>query len=457
MNMHDLPEELMHWSPEAEAGVIGGLLVAGSEAYDAVADLVGADFFAVGLFSSAYRIIESQVLAGKSVDLVSVYEALRGSEEDAARTLLELNRCTQAYVGMRVLRQHAQIVAEKAASRALQRAAGEIQGIAADETIAVSDRISNAQATLEKVAQPAAKSVPMPVASFVTGFIDRLQEIADGTVQPGIPTQIPTLDRMLGGGMKGGKQYIVAARPSVGKSSLAQQICLNFAEQGHAAAMFSMEMGCPELTDRTVANIGRVRLDAIGDGKLNDDEWGRVSEAIERMRGLELYFDDQPAMSLGDIVSKARALKRKHNLKLLAIDYLQLCASGKVGDSRHHQIEEISRGLKALSKQLNISIVTLSQLNREVEKRASGRPVLSDLKESGAIEEDADVVLMLWRHKVGQFANTIGCAVPKNRQGRVGELALHFEGAHQRWTESTESLAEPMKKMGGGNRYTEDF
>lgn len=457
MHMLDLPEELMHWSPEAEAGVIGGLLVAGAEAYDAVGDVLKSESFAVGIFASAYSAIETQVLAGKAVDLVSVYEALRGSDEDSSQTLIELNRCKSAYVGMRVLRQHAEIVAEKSASRSLQRAAGEIRGLAADETMPVGDRITASQTLLEQVAQPAAKSEPMPVASFVAGFIDRLQDIADGKIQPGIPTQIPTLDQMLGGGLKPGKQIIVAARPSVGKSSLAQQLCLNVALQGHAAAMFSMEMGAPELTDRAMANIGRVRLDAIGNGKLDDDEWGRVSEAVESMRGLGLYFDDQPALTLGDIVAKARALKRKSNLKLLAIDYLQLCSGAKAGDSRHHQIEVISRGLKSLAKQLDITIVTLSQLNREVEKRTSGRPVLSDLKESGAIEEDADVVLMLWRHKVGQFANTIGCAVPKNRQGRVGEFSLHFEGAHQRWSESTESLAEPMKKMGGGNRYTEDF
>ena len=457
MHMLDLPEELMHWSPEAEAGVIGGLLVAGAEAYDAVGDVLKSESFAVGIFASAYSAIETQVLAGKAVDLVSVYEALRGSDEDSSQTLIELNRCKSAYVGMRVLRQHAQIVAEKAASRALQKAAGEIRGIAADETMSVTDRISTAQSTLEKVAQPAGKSEPMPVSHFVAGFIDRLQDIADGKVQPGIPTQIPTLDRMLGGGLKGGKQIIIAARPSVGKSSLAQQLCINIAQQGHAAAMFSMEMGSAELTDRTVANLGRVRLDAIADGKLQDEEWGRVSEAIDSMRALGLYFEDQPALSLGDIVSKARALKRKSDIKLLAIDYLQLCSSGKAGESRHHQIEEISRGLKSLAKQLDISIVTLSQLNREVEKRANGRPVLSDLKESGAIEEDADVVLMMWRHKTGDMANTIGCAVPKNRQGRVGEFALHFEGAFQRWTESTESLAEPVKKMGASNRYTEDF
>lgn len=456
MHPHDLPEDLLLWSPEAEAGVIGGLLELGAEGYDAVADLVRADSFAAGMYTDAFATIERLVLAGKAVDTIGVFEAMRG-KDDPTELLQELTRCALMYVGPRVLRQHAEIVAERASARALQRAAREIQGIAADESLAIGERISTAQTTLEKVAQPAAKSEPKCVDTFVPGFIDRLQDMADGKVQPGIPTQIPTLDRMLSGGLKGGKQIIVAARPSVGKSSLAQQLCLNVARQGHAAAIFSMEMGCAELTDRAVANVGRIRLDAIGSGKLNEDEWSRVNEAIESMRSLPLFFDEQPALSLADIVSRARVLKRKHNLKLLAIDYLQLCSSSKASDSRHHQIEEISRGLKALSKQLDIAIVTLSQLNREVEKRVGGRPVLSDLKESGAIEEDADVVLMLWRHKVGDYANTIGCAVPKNRQGRVGEFALHFEGAHQRWTESTESLAQPVKATGRGNSYTEEF
>ena len=321
-------------------------------------------------------------------------------------------------------------------------------------SVAVADRLSQSQARLEKVQQPKGKAEPQKVEAYVAGFLDRLQDMADGKVQPGIQTQLPSLDSMLGGGLKPGKQIIIAARPSVGKSSLAQQICLNVARQGHAAALFSMEMGCAELTDRAMANLGRVPLDGIATGKLEADQWGRVTEAVENMRDLPLFFDEQPAMSLGDIAAKARGLKRKHNLKLLAIDYLQLCSSGKAGDSRHHQIEEISRGLKALAKQLDITIVTLSQLNREVEKRTSGRPVLSDLKELGAIEEDADAVLMLWRHQVGQGGNVIGCAVPKNRQGRVGEVALHFEGAYQRWTESTESLAAPARNNdGGGSRF----
>ena len=455
MHPHDLPQDLLLWSPEAEAGVIGGLLEMGGEGYDVVADLIRADSFAAGMYTDAFATIEKLVLAGKAVDTIGVFDAMRG-KDDPTELLQELVRCSQMHVSLRVLRQHAEIVAERASARSLQRAAREIQGIAADESLAIGERIATAQSTLEKVALPAAQSEPKCVDTFVTGFIDRLQDMADGKVQPGIPTQFPSIDRMFGGGLKGGKQIIIAARPSMGKSSLAQQICLNVARQGHAAAMFSMEMGCSELTDRTVANMGRVRLDGIADGRLEGDEWSRVTDAIEAMRSLPLYFDEKPALSLADIVSRARMLKRKHNLKVLAIDYLQLCSSGNASASRHHQIEEISRGLKSLAKQLDISILTLSQLNREVEKRSSGRPVLSDLKESGAIEEDADAVLMLWRHRVGDSSQVMGCAVPKNRQGRVGEVALHFEGRFQQWGESTESLDAPAMKR-GNNTYTQDL
>ena len=443
MNAFDLMDEFAHWSPEAEGGVIGGLLVGGAQAFDSVADLLTPGDFFSPVNAAAFTAVQTLVMTGKEVDLVAAHSEMQrtGNGTD----LQSLHELTLHYVTPRLLRQHAETVAEQSASRSLQRAASDVRDIAEDVAVPVADRLTQSMARLEKVQQAKGKSEPQKAEAFVAGFLDRLQAMADGTVQPGIPTHIPALDSMFGGGLKGGKQVIVAARPSVGKSSFAQQLCINLAMQGHAAAMFSMEMGCAELTDRAVANLGRVALDGIATGRLDEGQWSRVVESVEKMRDLPLFFDEQPAMSLGDIVSKARSLKRKHNLKLLAIDYLQLCSSGKQGDSRHHQIEEISRGLKSLAKQLDITIVTLSQLNREVEKRTNARPVLSDLKESGAIEEDADAVLMLWRHQVGPNANVIGCAVPKNRQGRVGEFALHFEGAFQRWTESTESLSAPAR------------
>jgi replicative DNA helicase len=298
--------------------------------------------------------------------------------------------------------------------------------------------------------------MPTVIADTIVGLLDRVERLADGTTQPGIPTGIASLDQLLGGGFKPGKQVIIAARPSVGKSSLAEQLCINLARAGYPAAMFSQEMGKDELADRAAANIGRIALDRLLSGQLEQQEWSRLTEAIEVMRCLPLHFDDQPSLTLSDISGKARMLKRQHGIRLIVIDYLQLCAAGKAVDSRHHQIEEMSRGLKNLARELDITIVTLSQLNRDVEKRTSGRPILSDLKESGAIEEDADVVILLSRYSTGpQGANVIACDVPKNRQGRVGELALSFEGMYQQWQESTVPLQS--KKPGSSRRsYTEE-
>ena len=457
MNRHDAPMDPMHCSPEAEEGVIGGILMIGAEGYDAVADLLRADSFAIGLYASTWKVIEARVLANKPVDVVSVYEALRADEPELDQPLVELHRCTMSYVGLRVLRQHAEIVAEKAVARALQRAAAEVRGIAADGSIPINDRIAQAQAALENVAQPAMRSQPQPIQAYVANAIDRIQALADGSVDPGIRTGIPSLDRRLGGGLKPGKQMILAARPSIGKSSLAEQIAVNLALDGHPAAIFSMEMENEEMTDRAICCVGCIDYERYQTGKLNSEEWAQFVKAVERMRSLPLYLDQQAAMTLPEIAAKARMLKRKHGIQLLVVDYIQLCASTNPKLSRHHQLEEISRGLKALAKQLGITILALSQLNREVEKRTSGRPVLADLKESGAIEEDADVVMLMWRHETHKDYMLNGLDVAKARGGRTGEVALHFEGCYQRWSESTKPLSTPEKKPASKPRYDPEF
>lgn len=449
----------LHAEPsEAESSVIGGLLMYGKEAYDAIGGALTADKFRSWLCRTVFSAVETMILDDKTVDIITVHDELKRSGVDGVE-LPWLNDLQASFVGMSSMRAHVGIVLTEASEAALRGAAAEVSIIACDNSIPVIDRISKAQDRLEAVVSSKGNSDPQQIGSFVVSLLDRLQSYADGTVAPGIPTQIPTLDNMLGGGLRGGKQIIIAARPSVGKSSLAQQLCINVARQGHASALLSMEMSCDELTDRATANLGRVPLECMATGKMGDSEWGRVVDAVEQMRSLPLFFDGQAALSLADITVKARYLKRKHNLKLLAIDYLQLCSSGKPKESRHHQIEEISRGLKSLAKQLDITIITLSQLNREVEKRQGGRPMLSDLKESGAIEEDADVVLMMWRHRADEHSSLIGLAVPKNRQGRVGEVPLHFEGQYQRWSESTESLSklEPSRAAGRASTYADDF
>lgn len=453
MHPREIPASVIPWSVEAESGLIGGLLLDNS-AWDQIADVVRADQFFDQRLSAIFAAISGLILSGKPADVLTVWDRLQQGGMTAGLEVQDLNELAAYMVSPATMRNYAEIVSDRAMMRGLMAAADEVRDIAVRTGITVEARLDMALGKLQDLQLTGVRGKPEPIQNFVVGFIDRLEALAEGRTKPGIPTRIPSLDRMLGGGIKPGKQIILAARPSVGKSSLAQQICLNLARDGHACAFLSQEMGKEELTDRAVANIGRVSLERIATGQLIEDEWDRVTEGVEALRNVPLYFDDQAALTLGDISAKARALKRQHDVKVIVLDYLQLCSSGKSGDSRHHQLEALSRGIKSLAKQLDLTFISLSQLNREVEKRASGRPALSDLKESGAIEEDADVVILLSRH--GENKNgpkQIVCDLPKNRQGRVGELGLIFEGEYQRWTES----AEPFQfKKAPSQHYTDD-
>lgn len=447
--------EALPWSPEAETSVLGALMLDGS-AWDSMGDLLTAEHFFDNRNGRIFTAVAGLVAASKPADIVTVFEQLQASGSGDGVDLAVLHGIAQFVPSASNLRRYAEIVVERALIRSLMRAGDEVKTIAGDSSVPVLDRLDKAQGVLQALQVKKARQMPTVIADTIVGLLDRVESLAEGTTQPGIPTGIPSLDQMLGGGFKPGKQVIIAARPSVGKSSLAEQLCINLARSGHPATMFSMEMGKDELADRAAANIGRIALDRLLTGQLEQDEWSRLTEAIEVMRNLPLHFDDQPALTLFDISAKARMLKRQHGIKLIVIDYLQLCAAGKAADSRHHQIEEMSRGLKTLARELDITIVTLSQLNREVEKRTSGRPILSDLKESGAIEEDADVVILLSRYSTSpEGLNVIACDVPKNRQGRVGELALSFEGQYQLWQESATPLQG--KKVGSSRKYTDDF
>lgn len=441
--MNDMSEfRDLPWSPEAEAGVVGALLMQ-NDLFDQVADIVCADHFHDPATARVFEAVAQMVTAGTPADPITVWDRLKQSRKDDGIDLAWLLSLEHgASSAPKRVRRHAEIIAERSVERRFASAADEVRALA-NEPGPVLDRIGMAQAKLEKLQEASTKSDPQPIENFVSGMLDHLQDLADGKVEPGIPTRIPAADRFLAGGLKPGKQVILSARPAVGKSSLTTQILQNVAMQGHTAALFSMEMSCQELTNRVIANLARIDLDHIETGKLADDEWGRLSEAVERLRALPLFFDEQPALTLHSIAAKARVLKRKHNLKVLAIDYLQLCASSNPKLNRHHQIEEISRGLKALAKQLKITVITLSQLNRDVDKRPGGRPVLSDLKESGSIEEDADVVMLMWCEQKGDDSNLVGLDFAKNRQGKsAGVVPLHFEGSFQRWGESTQRISD---------------
>ena len=314
MYPRDFMPEARPWSPEAETSVLGALMLDGST-WDSVGDLLTAEHFFDARNGRIFTAIGGLVAASKPADILTVFEQLQASGASEGIELVRLDQMAQ-YV----------------------------------PSVPVLARLDKAQGVLQALQVKKARQMPTVIADTIVGLLDRVERLADGTNLPGIPTGIPELDRMLGGGFKPGKQVIIAARPSVGKSSLAEQLCINLARAGHPAAMFSQEMGKDELADRAVANIGRIALDRLLSGQLLQHEWTRLTEAIEVMRNLPLHFDDQPALTLSDISAKARMLKRQHGIKLIVIDYLQLCSAGKATDNRHHQIEELSRGLKALAK-----------------------------------------------------------------------------------------------------------
>lgn len=269
--------------------------------------------------------------------------------------------------------------------------------------------------------------------------IDRITDLHSGEAEAGWSTRIPSLDRMLNGGLRPGMVYVLAARPSIGKSSFAESLAITLAEQGLPVLMLSQEMPEGEVADRAISSIGGIDYGNLQSGRLNDIEWSQMTEAVERVQALPFFVDDQPALRLRDIRAKARMVK---GLRILILDYLQLSASSGEHASRNAEIEEISRGLKALAKDMGIAVIELSQLNREVEKRANKRPNLSDLRDSGAIEQDADVVAFLWmvREFEGEGRRILGLGVDKNRQGKKGEFGLDFFGGTQRWSESTADI-----------------
>lgn len=443
MSARDLPADaaaprVPPHSIEAEQSVLGGLLL-DCGAWDRAADvLTEADFYSHE-HRLIFGVIAGLVAACKPADVITVFEALRrtGKAEEVGG-LAYLNALAQSVPSAANTRRYAEIVRERSVHRALIATAGSACDLAwaSDDAGAAIDQITTLFGELQR---GQVRQVPRGIAEIAMERLDYYTDLEQGTVTAGWRTHIPSLDARLNGGMRAGGLYILAARPSVGKSSFAQAIGQAFANDGLPTLFLSLEMCASEVADRGVASAGRVSYSALLTGRMVNEDWTRASEALDRLSQLPFFVDDQPALTLRDIRIKAKSIK---GLKVLVLDYLQLCASTRRDGNRNSEIEEISRGLKALAKELGIAVIALSQLNRDVEKRANKRPTLSDLRDSGAIEQDADVVMFLWpvREFESEGRRILGLGIDKNRQGRTGEVGLDFYGDTQRWSESTADI-----------------
>jgi replicative DNA helicase len=435
------------WAPEAEQSLLGALL----NDSDTLLRIADRRLKTSDLYDHRHRVILASITdmhaRRQPVDIVTVFEHLRdrGQAEDAGGLayLNELAVCvpSQANAG-----RYADAVIDKASRRAMLSAADQARELALEpgDAGAALDKIETLFAGL-RVAR-GSKSVPR-VSDLLEERSAHWQALADGTAAGGISTGLPALDHCLGGGLKPGRNLVVAARPSTGKTSLAGQISCHVAKRQHPVLVLSMEMPAGDLIDRVVANLGQVPLGQLTTGRLTDRAWAGVAEGADAARSLPLYIDDQPALTLLDIRAKARQVQQQAGgLALVVVDYLQLAASTGTFDKRHHQIEAISRGMKTLAKELGTTVLLLSQLTRESERE---EPELHHLKESGAIEEDADVVMLL--HAIGdapEGGTLVLCKVAKNRQGPRGRFGLAFDGSTQTWQQST---GDVKRRRGGGS------
>lgn len=441
--MSNGPSDL-RWSQDAEQSAIGGALVAGGDALDRIADqALRPEHF----YAEPHRWIWAALLElharRQPIDVITVNEQLqqRGHAEKIGG-LPYLNELACSVPSAANNRRYAEIIIDRALRRRIIETADVVQSLALEPGDAAEklDQVASLFATIQR---PGSRSEPVSLSEVMLQRSAHWEALESGAVLAGMPTHLPTFDRALGGGLKAGKVIVVAARPSVGKTSVALQILLSVAADGYPVLLLSQEMQAGDIADRAAANLGRVDLDTLTTGRFRDGDWSRVVDAAETAGSLPVYIDDQPALSLLDIRAKARKVQQRHGLKVLAVDYVQLCAAATGRqESRHHQVEAISRGLKQLAKELGICVLVLSQINRQSTQRAEGEPTLADLKESGAIEEDADTVIALHpRGPLPDGSMLVAALLLKNRQGRRGRIALSFNGATQRWVESTADVS----------------
>jgi replicative DNA helicase len=425
---------------EAEQSVIGSLL-RDNNSVDRMADLRAVHFFRHDHRSIFSEIIR-QITAGKECDVISVGLALEQSVPDCMAYLSAIEQNTPSAANMA---RYADLVRDRALRRGLLAATDLMAAMAVNPGGRTACEVLDAaQSALSALAETRTVREPIRASDAMVSHINVMNDRADGKCS-GIATGFEDLDPLLTGGPNRGALVILGARPSMGKTALAMNIACNVAVE-HFVLFLSLEMQTGELLDRCLASLGRIPLSSVLTGDMNAQEREGFTVANMKLQKLNLHLDDQPALTLLDVRSKARLTKRKHGLDLLIIDYLQLM-SGE-GTNRNQQIEEISRGLKALAKELNIAVIALSQLSRNAANKS--RPQLSDLRDCGAIEQDSDIVMFVHRdeadnpqtHMCG-YANLI---IAKNRQGKIADVTLEYEGQYTQFVNSRRERPKAPKR-----------
>ena len=430
-------------SVEAEQAVLGGLLL-DPIAWDNVADTVTREDF----YRPDHQLIFEAIgmLAGESkpCDVVTVSQQLeRTGQLDGAGGLAYLSSVARDTPSAANVRAYAEIVRERSLLRQLIRAGTDIAAAAfKNEGETARDLVDRAEQRVFEIAEGSfrRREGAVSVRSLLPGVIDQIDEWHNNPDKlRGLPTGFTDFDKITGG-LRPGDLVIVAGRPSMGKTTLAVNMA-EFAAVNPATrasvAIFSMEMPSKQVITRMLSSIGGVPLNSLRSGKISDEDWVRITSATSQLSEAKIFVDETPALNPTELRARARRVKREHGLSLIVVDYLQLMQVPGSVENRATEIAEISRGLKALAKELSVPVIALSQLNRGVEQREHKKPVMSDLRESGAIEQDADMILLIYREEVYDRNTTKkGIAeidLVKHRNGEIGTFLLTFQGQFTRF------------------------
>ncbi|MDE2118564.1 MAG: replicative DNA helicase [Betaproteobacteria bacterium] len=433
-------------SVEAEQSVLGGILLDAS-AWDKIVDLISERDFYRFEHRLIYRHIAYLTDRAKPVDVITVAESLESNAElDKAGGLAYLGSLAQNVPSAANIRRYAEIVRERAIMRQLAEVGSDIATSAYNPAGRDAGQLlDEAESRVFEIAEAGERGRQgfVPIPPLLTKVVERIETLYgrdNSSDVTGIATGFTDLDSMTSG-MQPGELIIVAGRPSMGKTAFAINIAEHVALEGaKPVAIFSMEMGGTQLAMRMIGSVGLLNQHTLRTGRLEDDDWSRMTHALGRLNDAPIFIDETAALNAMELRSRARRLHRQNDgLGLIVVDYLQLMSapSSKASENRATEISEISRSLKALAKELHVPVMALSQLNRSLEQRPNKRPMMSDLRESGAIEQDADLILFIYRDEVynpdspdkGKAEIIIG----KQRNGPIGKVELTFRGEYTRF------------------------
>ncbi|MEO5861741.1 MAG: replicative DNA helicase [Burkholderiales bacterium] len=435
-------------SIEGEQSVLGGLMLE-NVAWDKIADLIGEDDFYRDDHRRIYKHISKLIEANRPADVITVGESLeRSAELESVGGLAYVGMLSNNTPGAANIRRYAEIVRERSIMRKLAEVGTEIAASSYSPAGREARQLlDEAEAKVFKIAEAGARgqqgfSPIQPLLTQVVERIDMLLSRDNPSDITGVATGFADLDKRTSG-LQPGDLVIVAGRPSMGKTAFALNIAEHVAlEAKLPVAIFSMEMAGTQLAMRLLGSTGRVDQQKLRTGRLDDDEWARFTKALGRLNDAPIFIDESGALTALELRARARRLHRQHKgLGLIVVDYLQLMSSTSQGENRATEISEISRSLKALAKELKVPLVALSQLNRSLEQRPNKRPVMSDLRESGAIEQDADLILFIYRDEVynenSQDKGIAEIIIGKQRNGPIGTTHLTFLGQFTKFQNST--------------------